>query len=110
MFGKDEIKKLHAQYKAVTPLQIRVLDIFLAYVVSIGAIVILYSQLISSFPFNSLLSSLMCCLGVFVLTVSLRLKYMSKESFPGNSSHVRATEDYICCNMILFLAVINFIG
>ncbi|CAM9612256.1 unnamed protein product [Discosporangium mesarthrocarpum] len=73
-------------------------------------------MLVGSFPFNSFLAGVMCTVGMFVLTVSLRMKVVEGingekvgREGPGCSEE-RAFAEYIACNMVLFLAVVNFMG
>jgi hypothetical protein len=55
----------------------------------------------------------MCAVGCFVLTVSLRLHLAplgDDDTAMSSRDTGRAFADYVLCNLILFLAVMNFIG
>jgi oligosaccharyltransferase complex subunit epsilon len=111
--------KLGKSYLESTPTHIRVLDAFLAYSATTAAILALYCLLVGTFPLNSFISAFMCSLGVFVLTVSLRLQVqggysqdtgMANDACMGGRSVERAFVDYLFCVLVLFLAVVNFMG
>jgi oligosaccharyltransferase complex subunit epsilon len=105
--------KLVRHYSETTPHRIRLLDAFLAFAAATGVAQALYCLLVGSFPFNSFLAGFMCAVGCFVLTVSLRLHLAplgDDDTAMSSRDTGRAFADYVLCNLILFLAVINFIG
>nr|CCA17765.1 dolichyldiphosphooligosaccharideprotein glycosyltransferase subunit putative [Albugo laibachii Nc14] len=97
------------QYRKETPKKLQLLDGFLAYVLATGILQFVYCILVGSFPFNSFLSGFICTVGVFVLTVSLRMQVDASNKFTDRSEQ-RAFADYLFCNLILFLVVFNFMG
>lgn len=91
--------------------------------------------LVGTFPFNSFLAGFFCSLGFFVLTgarhrpgacthttfyqqciinhrtVCLRMQLdPTNKDFKDSISPERAFADYVLCNLVLFLAVWNFMG
>jgi len=58
---------------------------------------------------NSFLAGFVACLGGFVLAHSLRLQIMSPEEFGGISPQ-RAFVEFLFANLILSLAVLNYMG
>ena len=68
--------------------------------------------MVGTFPFNSFLSGLFCCLGTFVLGVSLRFQLTEAQQQSSGAAKfpLRPFADFVFCNLILFLAAINFIG
>ena len=98
-------------YHIETPKRLKIIDVYLLYVMLTGAIQILYAIICGSFPFNSILSGFISCVGSFVLGVSLRLQSNEKnQAVFGNISSERAFADFIFAHIILHLVVINFIG
>lgn len=83
-------------------------------------------MLVGTFPFNSFLAGFFCSLGFFVLTgagpaaglapappptVCLRMQLdPTNKDFKDSISPERAFADYVLCNLVLFLAVWNFMG
>eukprot|EP00004_Rigifila_ramosa_P016755 TRINITY_DN4007_c0_g1_i1.p1 TRINITY_DN4007_c0_g1~~TRINITY_DN4007_c0_g1_i1.p1 ORF type:complete len:119 (-),score=28.27 TRINITY_DN4007_c0_g1_i1:48-371(-) len=98
----DVFKKLKDSYSSGDSL-LRIIDIFLLYIVLTGVIQFVYCALIGTFPFNSFLAGFISTVGLFILTVCLRMQVSS-----GNSS--RAFADYCFCSLLLFVVAINFMG
>lgn len=55
-------------YSVNTPHLVKVIDIFLAYVLLTGVIQFVYCALVGTFPFNSFLSGFISTVGTFILT------------------------------------------
>ena len=87
----------------------QLLDHFLVFAVVNGALLALYLILNGSFPFNSFLAAFIAAVAFFVFTVCLRVQISRPADFGGISAE-RAYAEYVCCNVILFFAVITFIG
>ncbi|CAN8069110.1 unnamed protein product [Agarophyton chilense] len=105
---------LHA-YKQKMPRELKVIDAFLAYVLVMGMVQLVYMAAVGSFPYNSFLGGFLCTVGVFVLTVSLRMQLNDKNRLDernrwGALSKRRAYVDWLLCNLILHMAVLNFVG
>lgn len=60
--------RLWEEYQARTPRKLKLVDVYLAYIVATGIIQFLYCLLVGTFPFNSFLSGFISCVGSFVLT------------------------------------------
>ena len=99
------------KYLSETPKRLKIIDSYLLYVMMTGAIQLLYALIVGSFPFNSILSGFISCVGSFVLGVALRLQVNdnNKDTFLGITNE-RAFADFIFAHIILHLVVINFIG
>eukprot|EP01112_Ceratiomyxa_fruticulosa_P005461 TRINITY_DN1608_c0_g1_i1.p1 TRINITY_DN1608_c0_g1~~TRINITY_DN1608_c0_g1_i1.p1 ORF type:complete len:113 (+),score=25.20 TRINITY_DN1608_c0_g1_i1:278-616(+) len=98
-------------YKSSTPQRIKIIDVFLLYILLTGAVQFAYCLLITTFPFNSFLSGFISTVGTFILTVCLRIQVNQK---PSNMEVIvtpeRAFADFLFCNLILHLVVANFMG
>jgi len=64
----ENLKNVHRDYMSKAPAQVRLLDAFLAFSFFTAGIQVLYMLLVGTFPFNSFLSGLSACAGVFVFT------------------------------------------
>eukprot|EP01027_Heterolobosea_sp_BB2_P001321 GEZU01002022.1.p1 GENE.GEZU01002022.1~~GEZU01002022.1.p1 ORF type:complete len:130 (-),score=36.41 GEZU01002022.1:22-372(-) len=94
-----------------TPRRLKVIDVFLVYILLTGIIQFVYCALVGTFPFNSFLAGFISCIGLFVLTVSLRMQVnpLNKDQFKGITLE-RAFADYVLCAILLFFVAINFMG
>ncbi|KAI3404481.1 OST2 [Candida oxycetoniae] len=60
-------------FSTLTP-KLKLIDIFLVFLVALGVLQFIYVLLIGNFPFNAFLGGFAICVGQFVLLVSLRLQ------------------------------------
>lgn len=100
-------------YRANVPHNLQIIDVFLVYVLITGIVQFVYALCVGSFPFNSFLAGFLSCVGVFVLTVSLRMQLSplsDKNARWQNLSPQRTIIDWLFCNAILHMAVLNFLG
>lgn len=102
-------------YNKNVPKNLKIIDAFLIYILTVGIVQFVYMLTVGTFPFNSFLAGFLSCVGVFVLTVSLRMQLNPENiSDPANRwSHLtrrRAYLDWLFCNLILHMAVLNFLG
>lgn len=102
-------------YNEKTTKSMKVIDAYLLYVLVSGIIQFAYMLLVGTFPFNSFLAAFLSCVGVFVLSVALRMQINPvSRNDPRNSwsavAPVRAYADWLFCNLILHMAVLNFLG
>ncbi|KAF9883140.1 oligosaccharyltransferase complex subunit epsilon [Aspergillus nanangensis] len=112
------------QYLATTSERTMLLDVFMVFLVLVGAIQFAYCVLAGNFPFNAFLSGFSAAVGQFVLTASLRMqtsngvpkegtkvaKSKDESGQVGSVSHERAFADYIFGSLILHFFCINFIN
>jgi oligosaccharyltransferase complex subunit epsilon len=70
---------------------------------------VVYVFLVGTFPMNSFLAGFMSCMGGFVLAFSFRLQVVAPQEFGGISAQ-RAFAEFIVANLILSLAVLNYMG
>jgi oligosaccharyltransferase complex subunit epsilon len=107
-------KQLLYHYKNTVPYHLKVIDAFLLYVFSTAAIQFVYVLFVGTFPFNAFLAGFFSCAGVFVLTVALRMQVNPRNQNAANRwekvNPYRAYVEWLFCNLILHIAVINFIG
>ncbi|KAH3758838.1 dolichyl-diphosphooligosaccharide--protein glycosyltransferase subunit DAD1 [Pelomyxa schiedti] len=108
--SSDMVRVLSAflsTYRAETTKDLLIIDAFLVFAAFTGVVVAAYCALVTTFPYNSFLSAFASCVGVFILTLCLRLQ-LKTEVFKITPE--RAFVDYLLCNLVLHLFVINFMG
>lgn len=59
--------KLYEDYSTRTPKRLKLVDVYLAYIMATGIIQFVYCLLVGTFPFNSFLAGFISCVGSFVL-------------------------------------------
>lgn len=64
---------LWGNYKATTPLKLKIIDSYLLYILLTGVVQFVYCCLVGTFPFNSFLSGFISCVASFVLAGELRV-------------------------------------
>ncbi|ELP87521.1 dolichyl-diphosphooligosaccharide--protein glycosyltransferase subunit DAD1, putative [Entamoeba invadens IP1] len=98
------LKTLLTSYMKETPSRIKTIDCFIIFQLLMGILVLIYGFLFCHNPLNSFVSALFSCFGMFVFTMSLRLR-------EGESNNARGYfVEYIFCVILLQLAVANFLG
>lgn len=65
--NKAIVSQLWSAYKH-TPVKIKIMDLYLVYVLLTGVAQFVYRMLVGTFPFNSFLSGFISTIGCFVLT------------------------------------------
>lgn len=81
------ISKFYNDYVQNTPKKLKLVDIYLGYILLTGIIQFVYCCLVGTFPFNSFLSGFISTVSCFVLAVCLRLQAnpQNKSVFAGIS-------------------------
>ncbi|KAL0296296.1 UNVERIFIED_CONTAM: Dolichyl-diphosphooligosaccharide--protein glycosyltransferase subunit DAD1 [Sesamum radiatum] len=73
-------------------------------------ITVVYMAIVGSFPFNSFLSGVLSCVGTAVLAVSLRIQVNKENKEFKDLPPERAFADFVLCNLVLHLVIMNFLG
>ena len=81
------------------------IDGCLVLTVFVGLLQCLYCSMVGTFPFNAFLAGLFSCVGMFVLTMSLRLQITCSIM-----SERRALAEFVFAGLFLHCAVYTFIG
>jgi len=102
-------EKFFEEYNSKTPQRLKLIDVFLLYTFLTGVLQFMYAVYVGSYPFNSFLSGFISTVASFILAVCLRMQVNPLNHFAGISVE-RAFADYVFCNLVLFIVVINFIG
>lgn len=119
-------KSVDSYFQTLTP-KLKLIDIFLSFLVIVALIQFVFAILVGNFPFNAFLGGFISTVGQFVLTVSLRLQSVpqNQESFKKISperyvfsNHLinklltffSALGDYIFASLILHFIIYHFIN
>ncbi|XP_050366799.1 dolichyl-diphosphooligosaccharide--protein glycosyltransferase subunit DAD1 [Argentina anserina] len=100
---------LRSAYSA-TPTTLKVIDLYVGFAVSTAIIQVVYMALVGSFPFNSFLSGVLSCIGTAVLAVCLRIQVNKENKEFKDLAPERAFADFVLCNLVLHLVIMNFLG
>ncbi|XP_023005609.1 dolichyl-diphosphooligosaccharide--protein glycosyltransferase subunit DAD1 [Cucurbita maxima] len=102
-------QSLRSAYSA-TPTTLKIIDLYVMYAVFTALIQVAYMAIIGSFPFNSFLSGVLSCIGTAVLAVCLRIQVNKENKEFKDLAPERAFADFVLCNLVLHLVIINFLG
>ncbi|CAO3702524.1 unnamed protein product [Rhizopus stolonifer] len=80
-------KKFITSYHANTPNSLKLIDIYLTYIMFTGIAQFVYMLLVGTFPYNAFLGGFISTVGSFVLAANLRIQTntTNKDSFQGMS-------------------------
>ncbi|XP_057768661.1 dolichyl-diphosphooligosaccharide--protein glycosyltransferase subunit DAD1 [Salvia miltiorrhiza] len=95
---------------AATPNQLKIIDLYILFAVVTAVIQVAYMAIVGSFPFNSFLSGVLSCVGTAVLAVSLRIQVNKDNKEFKDLPPERAFADFVLCNLVLHLVIVNFLG
>ncbi|KMZ75239.1 Dolichyl-diphosphooligosaccharide--protein glycotransferase [Zostera marina] len=103
------IQALRSAYSS-TPKNLKIIDLYVVFAVITALIQVIYMAFVGSFPFNSFLSGVLSCVGTAVLAVCLRIQVNKENTDFKNLAPERAFADFILCNLVLHLVIMNFLG
>ncbi|KAK6505388.1 oligosaccharyltransferase complex subunit epsilon [Arthrobotrys musiformis] len=99
------------KYQKDTPQRTKLIDVFLGFLVIVGAIQFVYCVIAGNYPFNAFLAGFGATVGQFVLTASLRIQTnpANKTEFSSVSPE-RAFADFVFGSLTLHFFCVNFIN
>ncbi|KAI3878387.1 hypothetical protein MKW98_001802 [Papaver atlanticum] len=100
---------LRSSYVA-TPTNLKIIDLYVLFAIFTALIQICYMAIVGSFPFNSFLSGVLSCVGTAVLAVCLRIQVNKENKEFKDLAPERAFADFVLCNLVLHLVIMNFLG
>eukprot|EP01113_Clastostelium_recurvatum_P012289 TRINITY_DN1636_c0_g1_i2.p1 TRINITY_DN1636_c0_g1~~TRINITY_DN1636_c0_g1_i2.p1 ORF type:complete len:133 (-),score=37.87 TRINITY_DN1636_c0_g1_i2:45-443(-) len=103
------VNQFWTSYQVNTPQKLKIIDVFLLYILITGIVQFAYCVLVGTFPFNSFLAGFISTVGTFILTVCLRIQVNPSQT-EIKTTPERAFADFLFCNLILHLVVFNFMG
>jgi len=95
-------------YTESTPIQAKIVDTFLLFVVLTGIIQFVYMIIAGTYPYNAFLASFGTSCGLFCNASNLRI-----QLHPQNESKIspeRAFADFLFSSAVLFFFAICFVG
>ncbi|KAI4842241.1 defender against death DAD protein [Aureobasidium sp. EXF-8846] len=98
------------RYVKDTPQRVKLIDIFMTFLVLVGVLQFAYCVIGGNYPFNAFLSGFSATVGQFVLTASLRIQTNPQNKADFSISHERAFADYVFGSLILHFFCVNFIN
>ncbi|KAL2041360.1 hypothetical protein N7G274_005742 [Stereocaulon virgatum] len=103
--------QIWTNYLNTTPQRVKLIDVFMAFLVVVGGLQFIYCVLVGNYPFNAFLSGFSATVGQFVLTASLRIQTNPENKMEFRSvSHERAFADFVFGSLILHFFCVNFIN
>ncbi|KAK8497138.1 hypothetical protein V6N12_046724 [Hibiscus sabdariffa] len=102
-------RSLRSAYAATT-LNLKIIDLYVGFAIFTALIQVVYMVMVGSFPFNSFLSGVLSCVGTAVLAVCLRIQVNKENKEFKDLPPERAFADFVLCNLVLHLVMINFLG
>ncbi|KAL8979112.1 MAG: hypothetical protein Q9205_005470 [Flavoplaca limonia] len=105
------LQQLWSSYQRRTPQRVKLIDVFMGFLVVVGVLQFVYCVLVGNYPFNAFLSGFSATVGQFVLTASLRIQTNpeNKDEFKTVSPE-RAFADFVLGSLILHFFCVNFIN
>lgn len=106
------IRESYQNYHRLTETKCKILDLYIMFIIMTAATQLGYYVVIgTTFPFNSLLSGVISCIGSFVLAVSLRLQIVNPVSNREfDFTPERAFADFVLGNILLHFIVLSYVG
>ncbi|XP_059306760.1 dolichyl-diphosphooligosaccharide--protein glycosyltransferase subunit DAD1-like isoform X2 [Lycium barbarum] len=102
------VNSLRSAYTA-TPTNLKIIDVYVLFAI-FTAVIQVYMAIVGSFPFNSFLSGVLSCIGTAVLAVCLRIQVNKENKEFKDLPPERAYADFVLCNLVLHLVIMNFLG
>ncbi|KAK9150311.1 hypothetical protein Syun_008620 [Stephania yunnanensis] len=107
--AQDLFRALRSAY-AATPTKLKIIDLYVVFAIFTALIQVVYMGIVGSFPFNSFLSGVLSCVGTAVLAVCLRIQVNKDNKEFKDLPPERAFADFVLCNVVLHLVIMNFLG
>ncbi|GLJ40334.1 hypothetical protein SUGI_0829220 [Cryptomeria japonica] len=103
------ISSLRSAYSS-TPTKLKIIDVYVVYAIFTAVFQVIYMALVGTFPFNAFLSGVLSCTGTAVLAVCLRMQVNKENKEFKDLPPERAFADFVLCNIVLHLVIMNFLG
>ncbi|KAI9312484.1 DAD family-domain-containing protein [Dichotomocladium elegans] len=98
-------------YTHETPKSLKLIDIYLAYIMLTGVLQFLYMVIAGTFPYNAFLGGFISTVGSFVLAANLRIQTNEKNASQFASvSPERAFGDFAVASLLLHFFCFHFLG
>ncbi|KAG0562035.1 hypothetical protein M758_9G126300, partial [Ceratodon purpureus] len=107
--ARDLVTAMRSAY-AKTPTRLKIIDMYVIYGLVTAVIQVVYMAMVGTFPFNAFLSGVLSCVGTSVLGVCLRMQVNPANKEFTDLPPERAFADFVLCNLVLHLVIMNFLG
>ena len=100
--------KLYKEYTTKTPKKLKLVDVYLSYIMATGIIQFIYCLLVGTFPFNSFLSGFISCVGSFVLAgkiLNIAHKSIKHEQVNQIAVMMTITTFIIFCHAFAYVSI-----
>ncbi|KAI8138318.1 DAD/Ost2 [Fennellomyces sp. T-0311] len=98
-------------YQKDTPGSLKLIDVYLAYIMITGIAQFVYMVLAGTFPYNAFLAGFISTVGSFVLAVNLRIQTNSENKSTFSSiSPERAFADFVVASLLLHFFCVHSLG
>jgi oligosaccharyltransferase complex subunit epsilon len=104
------LMQLWSSYRRETSTRLQLIDAYMVFLLLTGLIQLVHLVLAGTYPYNAFLAGFSATVGAFVFAAALRVQTNPKNPEAQRVLPERALADFIFCNLVLFLAVVNFIG
>ena len=101
-------KVASGKYNQETSAKLKLVDNLAALALAVFVVQLVYGGLFCRDPFNSFIAGLFCSMGVFAMTVGLRIQ-LSNNEFQGQSKKQMVFEYILGC-LIMFFASLLLMG
>ncbi|KAI8370518.1 DAD/Ost2 [Radiomyces spectabilis] len=104
-------KKFLQSYKKNTPTNLKLIDVYLVYILCSGILQFMYMVAAGTFPYNAFLAGFISTVGSFVLAANLRIQTNAQNTDLFKSiSPERAFADFVVCSLLLHFFCVNYLG
>ncbi|KAI9488213.1 DAD/Ost2 [Zychaea mexicana] len=98
-------------YRKDTPASLKLIDVYLSYIMLSGIIQFVYMILAGTFPYNAFLAGFISTVGSFVLAVNLRIQTNPQNASTFKTiSPERAFADFVAISLLLHFFCVHFLG
>ncbi|KAL1917032.1 uncharacterized protein VTP21DRAFT_5230 [Calcarisporiella thermophila] len=107
----SSVSKLFSSYSRETPTSLKLIDVYLVFILLTGIFQFVYMLAVGTFPYNSFLAGFISTVGSFVLTANLRIQTNPRNAQDFKRiSPERAFADFVFASVMLHFFVVNYIG
>ncbi|KAI9253514.1 DAD/Ost2 [Phascolomyces articulosus] len=98
-------------YKKDTPKSLKLIDVYLLYILLSGIAQFIYMIVVGTFPYNAFLAGFISTVGSFVLAVNLRIQTNPKNADKFKTiTPERAFADFVIASLLLHFFSVHYLG
>jgi oligosaccharyltransferase complex subunit epsilon len=104
-----KVKRFH-KFILDTPSQLKIIDIYLIFLMLTGIIQFIHVLLTGKYPYYTFLAGFGSSVSSFVLAAGLRMQVNPENKGKIMRTPERAFADFLICSIVLHFFVVNFMG